>query len=137
VRRVDESGRSFAMCGATALSIVLAVAMALACERLDAPAPTAGPRDPAEQGHAGAAWETSRRYAEGNGLPKRDSEAAEEKRRHAASREYFIRWVEDNLSALERRNNYGSLENREVVRGTFMRGLEVFERLLAEARESD
>ena len=47
----------------------------------------------------------------------------EEKRRHAASLEYFIRWVEDNLAVLEERNNYGSPENRETVRKTFLRAL--------------
>jgi hypothetical protein len=60
----------------------------------------------------------------------------EEKRRHAASLEYFVRWVEYNLAVLEERNNYGSLENREIVRKTFLRALEIFEQRLAEARES-
>jgi len=59
-----------------------------------------------------------------------------EKRRDAASLEYFVRWVEDNLAVLEKRNNYGSLENREIVRKTFLRALEIFERRLAEAREA-
>jgi hypothetical protein len=58
----------------------------------------------------------------------------EEKRRDPKSLEFFIRWIDDNLDTLERRNNFGSPENRQVVRGTFLAARKVFEERLADAR---
>jgi hypothetical protein len=57
----------------------------------------------------------------------------DEPRRDAESAAYFLRWIDDNLEVLERRDNYGTLENRAAVRATFLRAREVFAARLAEA----
>jgi hypothetical protein len=57
-----------------------------------------------------------------------------EPRRDPESLAYFLRWIDDNLEVLERRDNYGSPENRAAVRATFRRAREVFETRLREAR---
>ncbi len=57
-------------------------------------------------------------------------------RRDANSCEFMIDWIRDNLAALEQRDNYGSQENRSVVRATFLRALEVFEQRKAEASDA-
>lgn len=57
-------------------------------------------------------------------------------RRDAESCEFMIDWIRDNLAALERRDNYGSPENRDQVRATFLRALEVFEQRKVEASEA-
>lgn len=54
-------------------------------------------------------------------------------RRSAEDCQFMIDWINDNLAALEHRNNYGSPENREHVRATFLRALQVFEQRKAEA----
>ena len=57
------------------------------------------------------------------------------RRRDAASCDFMIDWIRDNLAALEQRNNYGSPQNRADVRETFFRALGVFEARKAEALE--
>ncbi len=54
-------------------------------------------------------------------------------RRRAEDCQFMIDWINDNLAALEQRNNYGSAKNRKEVRTTFMRALAVFEQRKAEA----
>jgi hypothetical protein len=56
-------------------------------------------------------------------------------RRHAESCQFMMDWINDNLAALEQRNNYGSPENRAAVRATFQQAFAVFEQRLAEARD--
>jgi len=58
----------------------------------------------------------------------------EERRRDPKSLEFFMRWIDANLDTLERRDNFGSPENRRVVRDTFLSARKVFEERLAEAR---
>lgn len=54
-------------------------------------------------------------------------------RRDDESCEFMTDWIRDNLAALERRDNYGSPENRAEVRATLQRALEVFEQRKSEA----
>jgi hypothetical protein len=54
-------------------------------------------------------------------------------RRDAAAADFFSDWIQDNLAALEQRDNYGSEANRTAVRGTLERALQVFEQRRAEA----
>jgi len=51
----------------------------------------------------------------------------DEPRRDTASAGIFLDWIDANLATLERRDNYGSAENREVVRDTFLRARRVYE----------
>ncbi|MBW1685298.1 MAG: hypothetical protein JRS35_09565 [Deltaproteobacteria bacterium] len=60
----------------------------------------------------------------------------DEKRRDRKSLEFFIRWIDANLDTLERRDNFGSPENRRVVRDTFLAGRKVFEERLADTAVS-
>lgn len=63
--------------------------------------------------------------------------AGDTPRSDAASCDFFIDWINDNLAALEQRNNYGSDSNRLEVRGTLLRALEVFKERRAQAGAGD
>jgi hypothetical protein len=60
----------------------------------------------------------------------------EDERRDPKSLEFFIRWVDANLDTLERRDNFGSPENRRIVHETFLAARKVFEERLADATAS-
>jgi hypothetical protein len=59
---------------------------------------------------------------------------AEQERRDPKSIEFFIRWIDANLDTLDRRDNFGSPENRRVVHETFLAARKVFEERLADAK---
>jgi hypothetical protein len=63
-------------------------------------------------------------------------ERGEETRRDPKSLEFFIRWIDANLDTLDRRDNFGSPENRRVVHDTFLAARKVFEERLTEATAS-